>query len=449
MNTISLPYQTSQESKDIILSYMKNQNNVIRFIYNRIQENKELTQIELTELVDKMNNIFIDSWFKQCAICKAQDLSEKEKVIFGGKKLFLGRLNNKITKEKFQIKKLLPLYIIGESSKQGNRKFDFKIIEENKLIFKPNRKIEIELLLPKIRKNYKKILYKLQQITEEKIIPITISIDLEQIHITYDEGRLSKDAESKKNRIMALDLNPNFIGYSIIDWKNKDHKNIINTGIFSIKKINDKQFELKKEKINVEDPKMKHSVNKRHFEIYEIAKRIANLARNYHVENFGIEDLTIKSGDKLKGTKYNRLTNNLWNRNKFTSNLKKRLKLSRIKLCELYPQYSTFIGNILNNEYPDCVASSIEINRRCFCLVNKIKPVLFPDFRESINGVKQSLEELFDGPILMDEVNSWKDLYKQVTKNPKLRYRVPLEDGSFKVFSLSDRKSLVDIYQFI
>jgi hypothetical protein len=45
---------------------------------------------------------------------KAKELNEKEKVIFGGKKLFFERFKNRITKEEFQIKKLLPLHVIGE-----------------------------------------------------------------------------------------------------------------------------------------------------------------------------------------------------------------------------------------------------------------------------------------------------------------------------------------------
>lgn len=89
MNTILLPYQTNEKFKDIILSFIKNQNNIIRFLYNRLQENKELSQKELTNLSKFMNNIFVDSWFKQSAIYKAKELSSKENIIFGSKKYSL------------------------------------------------------------------------------------------------------------------------------------------------------------------------------------------------------------------------------------------------------------------------------------------------------------------------------------------------------------------------
>ena len=84
-----------------------------------------------------MNNIFVDSHFKNSAIFDSKSLLGKEKVIFGGKKLFIDRCQNKISKDEFQIKKLRPIYSVGESDKKGNRKFS--IITENHIIFKPTR----------------------------------------------------------------------------------------------------------------------------------------------------------------------------------------------------------------------------------------------------------------------------------------------------------------------
>jgi hypothetical protein len=73
MNTIKLPYSTSKDNKINVLRYMKNQNNIFRFLYNRLQDNNKVTQIELMKLSNSMNNIFIDTWFKQCAIYKAKE----------------------------------------------------------------------------------------------------------------------------------------------------------------------------------------------------------------------------------------------------------------------------------------------------------------------------------------------------------------------------------------
>jgi hypothetical protein len=432
---------------------MKNQNNVIKFLYNRLTKDKNLSQIQLTNLSNSMNNIFIDSWFKQSAIYKARDLIIKnERIIFGGKKLFFQRMNNKISKEDFNLQKLLPLYSVGESSKNSNRKFSFEIIENNKIIFKPHRSIKINLTLPKLRKNYQKILYKLQEKSEQKSLPITISLDLNFIYISYDELHLIRQKEIKvKDRIMSIDMNPNFIGYSVIDWKKNNEKEIIKSGVISIKELNDREFRLRDDRGSSEDKRMKYIHNKRKFEIFEIDKMLVNLAKAYKVECFVIEDLSMKSKDKLKGCRFNRLINNMWCRNVFERNIEKRLNLSGIKLYRVFAQYSSFIGNVLNSEYVDCIASSIEISRRCYCFKNKIRPVIFPSFVDFVDVIAKSLEEFSNGQYkLTRDIKSWRDLYIQI-KNSKLRYRVSLESCKklFKVLRLFDKKSYVVLYDFI
>ena len=135
--TLKLKYSTDENSKTRILEYIKNYNNVLRFTYNRLHENKDLKTKEITVLQKTMNNIFVDSHFKNSAIFDSKSLLHNDKVIFGGKKLFIDRCQNKISKDEFQIKKLRPLYSVGESDKKGNRKFS--IITENHIIFKPNK----------------------------------------------------------------------------------------------------------------------------------------------------------------------------------------------------------------------------------------------------------------------------------------------------------------------
>jgi IS605 OrfB family transposase len=256
---------------------------------------------------------------------------------------------------------------------------------------------------------------------------------------------LKEEIVSKvKNRIMTLDLNPNYIGYSIIDWQNEDDKCIVKAGCISIKQLNDKQFELKKLKASCEDERMKYLVNKRVFEIFEISKYLVNVAKQYHVECFGIEELSIKSSDKGKGSKYNRLVNNLWNRGKLVSNIEKRLNICGIKLYKILPQYSSFVGNIMNREYFDPIASSIEISRRTYKFSNKLKPVLFPDFNKSISVIITSLEEFSDNVIKLVDIKDWLELYRRV-KHLKLRYRVSLS-VELRVFRLFNRKSL--LYEF-
>lgn len=68
-----------------------------------------------------------------------------EKVIFGGRGNLKRRFLNKITNEQWKELRLENICSIGESPQKGNRKFDLQIIEENKIIFKPSKKLKIYL----------------------------------------------------------------------------------------------------------------------------------------------------------------------------------------------------------------------------------------------------------------------------------------------------------------
>jgi len=48
----------------------------------------------------------------------------------------------------------------------------------------------------------------------------------------------------------------------------------------------------------------------------------------------------------------------------FQRNLKKRCSIYNIEFIKINPAYSSFVGNMVNNNYPDPVSASIEIGRR-------------------------------------------------------------------------------------
>jgi hypothetical protein len=458
MVTVKLPYYTPD--KLTIKALMKNQASVTKFIFNRLKDSDgKIIQKELTKLANSMNNISVDSWFKQSSIYEAGavfssyknklkeilnynknnpgTLKKPPTVIFGSRKTFLERCKNKISRNDFIENKLLPLVSVGEALQRGNRKFQFKVIEENKIVFKPELGVKITLQLPKLRKNYQKILYKLQTLSEQKKIPVKISLDLNFIYFTYDEYFIKNfDYVPVKNRVMAIDMNPNYVGYSILDYENSESNKVLKTGILSIKKLNDKHFSFKKEKISSNNPKNIKLNNQRRFEIFEISKTLSNIAQANNVECFGFEDLNMHVSNKGKGKKYNRLVNNLWCRKNLSNNLKKRLIVSGIKVIEVPAAYSSFVGNLLFRQFPDMVASSIEINRRTYLFLNNEKIALFPSFSGSISALTQSLEELgLEASKLILKAKGWKDLYGKI-KNLKLRYRVSLDRFWFKVFRL-------------
>jgi len=65
---------------------------------------------------------------------------------------------------------------------------------------------------------------------------------------------------------MSLDLNPNYIGWSIVDWLDENKFNVIKSGIYSIKKLNDKDFNLKNKYLDSSSKERIYLSNKRNYE---------------------------------------------------------------------------------------------------------------------------------------------------------------------------------------
>ena len=172
---------------------------------------------------------------------------------------------------------------------------------------------------------------------------------------------------------MSLDLNPNYIGWSIVDWKSESEFKLVKSGIYSIKNLNDKDFNLKNKHLDSSSKERQYISNKRNHEVLEISKNIINKAIYYKCQIVSIEDLNIKSSDKGLGKNYNKLVNNCWNRNTLVNNLCKRCNIFNIKLLKVKPEYSSFIGNILYRSLnlPDMVLASIEIGRRAYEFYNQ------------------------------------------------------------------------------
>ncbi|MBO6271822.1 hypothetical protein J6O48_03470 [bacterium] len=73
-------------------------------------------------------------------------------------------------------------------------------------------------------------------------------------------------------------MNPNYIGWCILDWKTEFQFNIVKTGIYSIKDLNDYDNNLK---LASNNKKKKHINNKRKNLILNISKKLINLCLYY------------------------------------------------------------------------------------------------------------------------------------------------------------------------
>ena len=444
------------KDKDLLFEYIRQYNTCLHFMYNRIMDNPDITEKEMKDLtvnnIPLMNYYLIHSSIKESFQIKAS-MDEDKRIIFGGKENFIKRCQGKISKEEFLKKRMRPLYSIGDKE-HTNRLFAFGDI--NTIIFKPNRKTHIKLdIFCNFHKGYRKIINKLFDCQLHKTIGLTFKIDMDYVYISFDETIL-KEKETRKieNRAFSIDLNPNYVGWSVVDWKSSSEFSVISSGVISIKELNDKHFVLKKSKRNPDGlssdhPKRIHLNNKRGYEIYEISKNLINKALHYRCSLFAVEDLSIKSSDKKKGSKYNSLCNNLWNRDKMVNNLKKRCTIYGLKLFEVQPNYSSFIGNFLFRDlnFPDMVLASIEISRRCYEFYNQYiiktktqrKNIIQPEIQDFYERYIKSLEEFG----VTEEFKDFKDVYS-FFKNSKMMYRVSLDSLNLKFFSLKTNRSCVD-----
>ena len=440
MITLKIKYTTTEDGLNLIKEYRKQYSSVLHYAYNRRYE--DVGETDVKHKISFLNNIpLIKSYLKSCAVKHATQLinTDDKKRIFGGRKNFINRCKGKITKEEFLNKRLSKLFIIGEANQHGNR---IVVINDDleSFTFKPTIRNKIVLSIAGRYKRYKTILNKLYNLQQDKQIPITYELDNKYIYLTYDETLLNQFVDYKpiKNRIFAIDLNPNYIGWSVVDWKSSSKFEVVKSGVISIKVINDIDFGLKGK--SIESKERKYINNKRIFETYEISKLLVNTAKYYRCEVFGLEELNIKSKDTNRGKHYNKLVNNVWNRTKLVNNIKKRCNIYNIKVMLAKPNYSSFVGNFLFRDLklPDMVLSSIEIGRRCYEFKsqyidktkNKRKNIILPDVNDFHDRYIKSLEE-FNIPVEI------KDLVKiyYFLKNAKSRYRVSLDELSHLEFS--------------
>ena len=459
MITFKIKYEIEKDKKERILEYVKNYNSVFNCLLNHFQDqNKTLSTKDSFAFIKSLNNIFINTYFKNGALYDAKQVFSKfgnKKLVFGGRKLFLDRIKNLVSKEEFKIKKLRPLQVVGAAYDKSNKKF--QILSESEILFKPIKKEHFILNFKNIGKNYQKKLKALILEQEKCSIPITYKLDLEYVYLTFDESAINKiNIRPKlKDRIFAIDLNPNYVGWTVVDWKSEKSYKLIKSGLISLKPLNDYENNLK---VSSDSPQKKYVANKRKFEIIQVGYELAKLANHFRCEIFSLEDLNIKNSDKSKGRNFNRLVNNQWNRNLLVNILEKNCKFYKVHFQKVMANYSSFLGNLVYREekLPDPCLASIEIGRRGYEFYHqyiikdkeKTKNIIFDKLENVKDRIAKSLEE-FD---YSDTFENLSDLYYKLKKR-KCNYRFSLEralEAHRKSFSsLKHSKSYTVFYNFV
>ena len=414
------------------VDFLKDQkvyNSIVRFAYKRFKEG-----LKEKEVRARCKETFVrnNSWFVQCAIKDGQAIYNRfkqAKVVFGGKRNLAEYLKGHKSKEEYQLDKLAPICIQGEKLQKGNRLFDFHL-DENYLVFKQSRTQHTRIEFRKLRKNLQSELAKVQELVEQNKTAVTVKLDITKQHITfvYDESDIaqSKYKNLKTNRVIGIDLNPNYIGLAVVEFSADDTEQfeVLHKEVFDLTKLTLKCT----------------STNKRHHELIHICYAINSLVNVWKCSRICIEELNIKSSDKKLGRTFNRLCNNVWNRGLVVNKLRMLASMYGYALTEVNPAYSSFIGNIANGSAttPDMVAAAIEIARRAYNKFNKGH--FYPKF--DIEALDEQWKQTLCG------VKDWKEAYYKA-KELGLKYRFQLADCVCNaVFSKFYRKKLYKLYNF-
>ena len=400
-------------------------NSIVRIAFNRFQDKMDQKQVRAY-----CSNIFSNknSWFIQCAIKEGKALYNRfknRKIIFGGKNNYKKYMKGLIDKQAWKQKRLIPISIQGQKLQRGNRLFDFDLIN-HKIFYKPCKGTKIQIKVNQFIGKIEKELNLVQKLIGDKKITISIKFNNEYVWISYDEKLISQQIYQglKQKRIFGIDLNPNAIGISIIEFNMKNKFKILHKQVFNIYQLNDK-------KVNN---------NKRKYELIDICHKIDKLMNIWKCAKIVIEELNIKSKNNKKGKEFNRLCNNVWCRNLIINKLKMLSNMHNYELIQVNPMYSSFIGNMLygNENTPDMIASSIEIGRRGYKKYNK--NWFYPRF--DVDKLDEQWKQTLFG------INSWVKSFDKIKKS-KLKYRFLLSDYiKNAVFSKIYKKNFIQILIF-
>lgn len=468
--------------------------------FNQTKTSKEKAEIRIVEITNTLNKLEKQKNKTKKERRTIHKLKQKLKflnenlskdVVFGGKYNLkkisylsnfksqnINLKNNKVLNVneslseylvKYKNDRILPIYLLGEANQTGNRFFKFDL-KNNKIIYKPEKGIKINIEFSNYR-NYAKLLHKLQELTENKTISITVQLSNEYIVLSFDESIVSgycineverrndvdlikkkclekhkeielikkiyvkhyKDLDERKlknklsYRYFAVDLNPNDIGCSIID-KDKTKKEgykIVKTFYYDLSELNEK---LPKDSSFKE--RKKHT-NKRKHGITHIWKDIFNTLSHYKCGHFALEDLNFSiKEEKDKPKEANRQIYNMWHRDLTLNLIDKYCNTRGIIKEEVSGAYTSTIGNLLHS-YVDCVNSSIEIGRRA--IFKCIKGGFYPELTDTVIHAMSSLNKKFQMRDVgfFEICDSWVKLHGYL-KESGLRYRWSLSDLRLK-----------------
>ena len=409
MKTVKLTISNGAD----VLEDMRIYSSVVRVAYNRFQDDMEEKEVRAYCNARFDHN----SWFINSAIKEAEALYKRNgnnRILFGGKYNLRQYMSGLIDKETFKYRRMFPIGLLGQKDTKGNRLVAFDL-DNHRLVYKPNRNRHVEIKFLPMRKKISKELSKVQELANQKKIGITVKLSDKFIWLTYDETLIHQEKFTRLQgrRVLGIDLNPEYIGLSILEFDRKNDFKVLHKRVYDLTRLTAKSGK------SSSDKKSKYLTNKLKHETIAIAHEISKLVNVWKCKTVSVEDLNIKPSDTGKGKQRNRKCNNVWQRKLFITKLKMLAGIHGFDVTEVNPAYSSIVGNFAygNESTPDMVAASIEIAGRAYRKFEKgwFYPRFNIQFRDE--QWKQTL-----GP-----VDDWKELFRKI-KETGLKYRYLLGD---------------------
>ena len=427
MKTISFKIKTNEELQKAITEDSRICSAMYRFAFNRFQDGIVCQQI-YRMISEKFKDV--NCHLRNSALRKANGLYtlNKDKKVYFGK--FLRYQKGLISKEELKDSRDIGIVSEGEFNQKGNRLFQIDV-NENRFIWKRSRHEHYDLIIDERMKDKRKmILSKIQTLMSEKKIPVTFKLKKDKIYLSYDEQIVEKEKQFKRlfqNRVLGIDLNPNYFGISILEFNQKDNFKVIFKECIDISEL------------------QKKSKNKVHFELYEINHHILKLCKTWHVSKIAIEDLKFKKNNKFWNKDLNRLCKSQFRYSFVKTHLQSLCNVYGVEFIEINAAYSSIIGNFVHGSEscPDMIAASIEIARRSYHKFQK--GWIYPSYSIKQQRYKEVLGNQWKEELELRYM-SWKGL-AGIIKESKLKYRFQLQPLN-AVFSKTYINSCINVYNY-
>ena len=426
----TLHFKIEYSNKESIDYDSRVYSSIVRYAFNRLQENNSTT-LTYQDVCSKFD---LNSHLCNCAVREAQGIIKRFKKEELPKKFYFGEfkryIKGLITKDEFKQSRNLGLFSEGEQGSKGNRLFKIDLINQV-IIYKRSRKEHIPLKIKeKLSDKRKRLLESIHLVMINRLSPVSFRVKDDNLYISYDESivesyKCFKDL--KQNRILGIDLNPNYIGVSILEFQSDNSFQVIHKQVFDISELNEIG-----------------STNKVRYEIQQIDNEILKLCKHFKVSKLVVEDLKFKKSNKFWSKKLNKLCKNKFRYSSIKQHLQTLCNVYGVEFIEVNSAYSSFVGNLCygSNNTPDMIAASIELARRGFKKFQKewfYPPVVY------IERIKEVLGNQWKKELKLN-FNSWIGLFNQI-KKLELKYRFQL-DGSMAVLSKNYYKKKVNLYKF-